>query len=55
MVSFLKTGEHRRLENQSKYTLICGGFLRLHPLEVQRITSLSLMTQAKKYKFFFFF
>ena len=27
----------------------------MHPLEVQRITSLSLMTQAKKYKFFFFF
>ena len=36
-----------------EYTLICGGLLRLHPLEVQGTTSLSLMTQAKRYEFTF--
>ena len=51
-VSFLKTGRTPKAKNWSWYILICGGLLRLHPLEVQG-TSLSLMTQAERYEFIF--
>ena len=53
-VSFLKTG---RIPKAEKLELIhidlWGSLLRLHPLEIQGTTSLSLMTQAERYEFIF--
>ena len=42
-VSFLKN-RTPKAEKLELHTLICGGPLQLHPLKVQGITSLSLMT-----------
>ena len=42
-VSFLKTGRTPKAEKLD-LVHICGGLLWLHPLEVQGITLLSLMT-----------
>ena len=51
-VSFLKN-RTPKAEKLELHTLICGGPLQLHPLEIQGITLLSLMTQVERYRFIF--